>query len=205
MNNKVILFLVLIIGALGLSSCSLTPDLGPVNDTLYRKGASNPVVVLEEYSDFFCPHCAEAQPVIDQLLADFGDKLALEFHHFSFMGSIDVHVANECAGEQGKFFEFQKIAFEKQSELQTGGKAALTRIADGLVPDVEKFKTCLTYDKYKLKIDKQKMDAKEKYDVSATPSFVIDNQLIVIPSDKGFYEGLKEVIEKNIATPKPLA
>ena len=35
--------------------------------TTYRRGAKNPTVVLEEYSDFFCPHCANVQPILKLL------------------------------------------------------------------------------------------------------------------------------------------
>jgi len=174
-----------------------------VDLTTYRRGAENPKVVLEEYSDFFCPHCAHVQPILELLLEDFPDTLALEFHAYSFMGSKYIHVGNECAGEQDKYWEFQDKAFQQQYELRLNGESAIIDIAESIDLDTKAFKTCLESNKYLEKIEQLKDQAVEKYDINATPSFIIDGKHVEIPPGKDYYEGLKEIIEQAIN--KPLA
>jgi len=172
--------------------------------TFYRKGASNPVVVMEEYSDLFCPHCSDAQPILDQLIEDFKDKLALEFHHYSFMGSIYVHVANECAGEQGKFWEFHQAAFEAQNDLRLATNVnKIIELGTTIGLDKEKFSECVDNGKYLNKVEAQRLFAKEQYQITGTPSFIIDGKLIELTQGESFYEGLKKRVEEAIN--KPLA
>lgn len=171
-----------------------------VEDIFYRRGAEKPLVVLEEYSDFFCPHCANVQPIIDALLEEFEGKLALEYHHYSFMGSLGVHAGNECAGEQGKFWEFHEEAFKKQTEIRTG-QTTVETLAEELALNMDQFQTCMDEERYVDKINRSMEMGSEKYGINATPTFVLDGKVVEIEGGKGYYEVLQEKINELINKP----
>ena len=85
------------------------------------KGSPDAAVVIVEFSDFQCPFCRrwydDTFPEIDRQI---GDDVALVFLHFPIMqlhpNAPTVHVAAECAGEQGKFWEMHDLLFERQDE-----------------------------------------------------------------------------------------
>ena len=85
------------------------------------KGSPDATVVIVEFSDFQCPFCQRwyfnTFPEIDRQI---GDDVALVFLHFPITqlhpNAPTVHVAAECAGEQGKFWEMHDLLFERQNE-----------------------------------------------------------------------------------------
>jgi len=202
--KKTSFILVLLISIIILSSCSnvdTTVVQGEFTDMkYYRRGASDPIVIMEEYSDFFCPHCATSQAVIDLILEEYPDKVALEYHHYSFMGSSDIHVANECAGEQNKFWEFHELAWENQYDLRMGDKKDIVNLAVEAGVSKDQFEQCFVSDKYENLVDQSRVYGKEKYGINATPTFVINGRVVEM-TDKGLYETLKEAIEKAFNSP----
>src|SRR4029450_4904992 len=98
-----------------------------------------PVTVVE-YGDFECPYCGRAEPVVRELLADFGDVRYVWRH----LPLSDVHPnarraaeAAEAAAEQGAFWEMHDALFEHQDDLRLG---ALLHYADDLGLDLERFR-----------------------------------------------------------------
>ena len=96
-------------------------DRAPDFSNAAIKGSSDATVVIVEFSDFQCPFCLrwynDTLPQIDQQI---GDDVALVFLHFPIANlhpnAPTVHVAAECAGEQGKFWEMHDLLFERQNE-----------------------------------------------------------------------------------------
>ena len=84
------------------------------------KGSKNATVTIVEFSDFQCPYCERAYPVINAVLKTYGDKVLLAYKHFPLV-TIHPHAqktaeAAVCAAEQGKFWEFHNALFEHQSD-----------------------------------------------------------------------------------------
>src|SRR5947209_18680877 len=84
------------------------------------RGPADAPVTLVEYGDFECPYCGHAEPVIRELLADFGD-LRYVWRHLPLN---DVHPqaqlaaeASEAAAARGKFWEMHDQLLEHQGEL----------------------------------------------------------------------------------------
>ena len=96
--------------------------------------------------------------------------------------------AAECAGEQGKFWEYGDQLFARQ---QTLGEAAYTEIADYLKMDRAKFDACRASDKTLAKIRQQQSDGSAA-GVSGTPATFVNGQLIsgAVP-----YEQLKAAVD----------
>lgn len=103
----------------------------------------NAPVTLVEYADFECPFCGQAEPVVRDLLADFGD-LRYVWRHLPLT---DVHPsaqlaaeAAEAAAEQGAFWQMHERLLEHQGALRAPD---LKRYADELGLDAERFRRSL--------------------------------------------------------------
>ena len=106
-----------------LGDSEVITDLAvPVDpDRDHWRGPEDAPVTLVEYGDFECPYCGIAEPVIRELLADFGD-LRYVWRHLPLS---DVHPyaelaaeAAEAAAAQGKFWEMHDLLLDHQDELR---------------------------------------------------------------------------------------
>lgn len=84
-------------------------------------GRPDAPVILLEYGDFECPHCAAARPVLEGLVADDPAAIRLVYRHFP-VSNIHPHAltaaeAAEAAGAQGKFWEMHDMLFTHQQRL----------------------------------------------------------------------------------------
>jgi protein-disulfide isomerase len=66
----------------------------------HRRGDPDASVVLVEYGDYQCPHCAAAEPVVESLLQTFETDLQLVFRHFPLS---TVHPYSEVAAQAAEF------------------------------------------------------------------------------------------------------
>lgn len=97
------------------------PELAPVTDTDWTHGGSaDSKITVIEYADFQCPGCSGTAPLLDELQYQYGDDLRLVYRHFPLTGIHDKAflsaVAAEAAGEQGDFWNYHNILFNKQDE-----------------------------------------------------------------------------------------
>jgi Na+/H+ antiporter NhaA len=97
----------------------LAVPVDPGRDHL-RGSRQSPVTVVE-YGDFECPYCGQAEPVVRELLADFGDVRYVWRH----LPLTDVHPraqlaaeATEAAAEQGGFWDMHDLLLEHQDALK---------------------------------------------------------------------------------------
>lgn len=82
-------------------------------------GPANAKVVLNEFSDFECPKCAQAQADIKALRSAAPDRVALVFHHAPLRQharAVPAARAAEAAGLQGKFWEYAELLFARQKD-----------------------------------------------------------------------------------------
>ncbi|RZB19279.1 Na+/H+ antiporter NhaA [Streptomyces sp. F001] len=90
-------------------------------DRDHVRGPRHAPVTLVEYGDYECPHCGQAEPVIRELLGDFGDVRYVWRH----LPLTDVHVhaqlaaeAAEAAGLQGRFWDMHDLLISHQGALR---------------------------------------------------------------------------------------
>ncbi len=85
-----------------------------------KKGSDQAKVVLVEFADFRCSHCAAAKPKLDKLIAKH-PEVRLEYFYFPLTGggelSIRAAEAAEAARQQGKFWEMATLLFQNQNAL----------------------------------------------------------------------------------------
>jgi Na+/H+ antiporter NhaA len=139
------------------------------------RGPADAPVTLLEYGDFQCPYCGQAEPVIRELLADFGD-LRYVWRHLPLN---DVHPqaqlaaeAAEAAGAQGRFWEMYDLLLANQDKLAARD---LIAHAQRLGLDVERFRAALQKQRFAARVarDVQSADASG---VSGTPTFFINGR-----------------------------
>jgi len=79
-------------------------------------GNANAKISLIEYSDFECPFCKRFHATMQQVMAANGDNVRWVYRHFPLdslhQKARTEALASECAGEQGKFWEFTNSVFE---------------------------------------------------------------------------------------------
>jgi len=142
------------------------------------KGSPDAPVTVVEFSDFQCPACAkhalEVQPRIDAALVTKGrvrwisKHLPLKVHPQAALAA----AAAECAGEQGKYFEFHHALYERQAEWATESAAMiLPRMARDTGLDGVAFDRCFAGRDALERVLADLYDAQGI--VERTPSFVI--------------------------------
>ena len=142
------------------------------------RGATKPLVTLVEFSDFQCSYCQKFHPTMLQVMKDYGTKVAWVFRHFplSFhQNAQGAAEASECAGEQGKFWEFADILYKNGQGDGTGlATADLQKYAKSLKLNTSKFDKCLSSGKYASKV-KASMASGSVAGIDGTPgTFLID-------------------------------
>ncbi|MFJ5842970.1 Na+/H+ antiporter NhaA [Streptomyces shenzhenensis] len=85
------------------------------------RGPFDAPVTLVEYGDYECPYCGRAEPVVRELLAEFGDDLRYVWRHLPLT---DVHPdaqlaaeAAEAAALQGRYWELHDVLISHQGDL----------------------------------------------------------------------------------------
>jgi Na+/H+ antiporter NhaA len=162
-------------GLLGTSQpiIDLYIDVDPKEDH-FRGPVDAPVTVVE-YGDFECPFCGRAEPVVRQLLQEFGDVRYVWRH----LPLSDVHPnaqlaaeAAEAAGAQGSFWELHDLLFEHQDALRPDD---LIRYAEQLGLDVERFAEDLREHAWTARVAED-VDSADLSGVSGTPTFFINGR-----------------------------
>jgi len=133
-------------------------------------------IIVIEFSDFQCPACKGAEPIIKEILEDYDvvfyyRNFPLPMHKDSFIAA----EAAECANEQNRFWEYHDVLFENQDKLDKGN---LKLYAQELGLNAEQFNDCLDSEKYKPEITKDIRDGKAS-NVRGTPTFFVNEKKVV--------------------------
>ncbi len=158
------------------------------------RGSPNAPVTIVEFSDFECPFCQRAEPTVRQIMNDYNGKVKLVYMQFplSFHPNAQKAAeASECAGDQGKFWEYNDRLFDtKQLDV-----ASLKQHAAGLGLDTAKFNACLDGGAKSSAVGAQAAMGSQN-GVSGTPSFFINGKPIVGAQP---YENFKAIIDAELA------
>jgi Na+/H+ antiporter NhaA len=154
------------------SIVDLAAPVDPERDHI--RGDDDAPVTLVEYGDFECPNCGQAEPVLRQLMNEFGHDLRYVFRHLPLS---DVHPraqlaaeAAETADDQGAFWQMHDLLFERQDALQPKD---LVAYAEQLGLDVDRFTEQLRRHEHAGRIASDVDDA-DLSGVSGTPTFFVN-------------------------------
>jgi Na+/H+ antiporter NhaA len=139
------------------------------------RGPDDAPVTLVEYGDFECPYCGMAEPVIRDLLRDFGD-LRYVWRHLP-LNDVHLHTqeaaeASEAAAGQGAFWEMYDLLLWNQEALTHDD---LVGYARRLELDVERFEDDLNRQTGAAHIAED-VDGADLSGVSGTPTFFINGR-----------------------------
>ncbi|MGH3081180.1 MAG: Na+/H+ antiporter NhaA, partial [Gaiellaceae bacterium] len=139
------------------------------------RGPSDAPVTVVEYGDFQCPYCGLAEPVVRELLREFGDVRYVWRH----LPLNDVHAdtqlaaeAAEAAADQGAFWEMHDLLLEHQDALRPND---LIGYAGQLGLDVERFTQDLRDHVGAARVADD-VDSADLSNVSGTPTFFINGR-----------------------------
>ena len=149
-------------------------------------GNPNAPVTVVEYSDFQCPFCSrffqQTLPLIEENYIDTGKikfvykDLPLDSLHPNARAA---HIAAECADEQGKFWEYHDVLFEKQPQWSNLASSELqnkfTEFATDMELQAASFESCMQSPNIADEVNKDTLEA-ASYGATGTPTFFIGNE-----------------------------
>ncbi len=149
------------------------------------KGDTDAPVTIIEFSDFQCPFCQRFfQQTLGQIEEDYIDTGKIKFVYRDLpLDSLHPNarpaaIAAECADEQGKFWEYHDLLFEKQSEWGrlsiSDAKNTFIQYAADLGLD-SGFDTCLDSPEIAAEVNKDFQDG-QSLGVTGTPTFYIGTE-----------------------------
>jgi len=158
------------------------------------KGPADALVTIVESADFQCPYCRRASLTLKQVEEAYGEEVRLAFLHnpLAFHDrALPAAIAVECAGEQGKFWEYHDKLFGEKPSL---GDATLEKHARDVGIAVGEWKACLSSGKPRDKIVKQQRQA-ITMGARGTPAFFINGRFL---SGARPFEQFKALIDEEL-------
>ncbi|HET7923116.1 MAG TPA: thioredoxin domain-containing protein [Gammaproteobacteria bacterium] len=131
-------------------------------------------VTVIEYSDFQCPYCASLNHTLASL-ADSGQMRWVYRHYTGNTGhpqSMNAAEAAECAGEQGRFWQYADALTIAQPHL---APALYPGIAAKLHLDPSRFRACLAAGKFK-KVIARDAGESETLAIMGTPTWFVNGK-----------------------------
>lgn len=151
----------------------------------HAKGDQTARVTIVEFSDFQCGHCARAYRSLKSVLPRFPKDVQVRFHHFPLDSSCNpsmkqsfhkyaclAAMAAECAGGQGKFWEYHDLLFENQSALD---RDSLLDYAERVGLDRAQFLSCLESEAPRQAIARDVADGM-RLNIESTPTFFLNGR-----------------------------
>jgi protein-disulfide isomerase len=144
----------------------------------FAMGSPKAPVTIVEFSDFQCPFCRNVVPTLKQLLAKYPDRVRVVFRDFPIPSLHPdaplAHEAARCAGEQGQFWPYHDLLFERTNVNAT----ALKQYAADIKLDEKKFAECLDSGRARAAVSAD-MEEGTRLGVSGTPTFFINGTPLV--------------------------
>jgi protein-disulfide isomerase len=160
------------------------PALGP---------ATAPVTIVE-YADFGCPACWEWYQlgILDQLRAKYGDQIRFVWRDFPVITLLSPKAAEagQCAHEQGKFWEFHDLVYERDGAIEASN---LQSYAANIGLDMKQFNECVTSRRYR---DRVNAEQQESFDrgLKGAPAFFVNDQRVIGPQRGAVFEAIIDPI-----------
>ncbi len=167
-----------------------------VDDDPYRGKKTAPVTVIM-FTDFQCPGCSGVHPILERVIAEFGDSVRFVVRDFPLTSihenAFPAAVAANAANRQGKFFEYAELLYNNQDALD---EASLKRYAAEAGLNVSKFEKDIRDPDIAAEITKD-IDAGKAYGVSSTPSIFVNGYKVRTLSESSFRKAISRAAGKR--------
>ena len=161
------------------------------------KGNPAAAVTLVEFTDYQCPSCAAAQPNLERIIAEYGDRVRLVVRDYPLSQHPEAHraaEAAEAARAQGKYWEYVTLLYQNQSALQA---ERLKEYATRAGLDRAKFDAALDAGSFADSVRRDLRDG-ERAGVNGTPTVFVNGVRV----ERATYEQLKAAVEAALKTPR---
>jgi len=162
-------------------------------------GPEKAKITLVEFSDFQCPYCAVAAPVLTALLKAYPDQVKLIFKQYP----LEIHdqallaaAAALAAKQQNKFWEMHDAMFANRHNLS---REQLLVMAKGIGLDMAKFQADLDSPAIKKAVEQDVHDGDEAR-VEGTPTLFINGQRYNGPLNAA---ALKAILDQQLKKAAP--
>ncbi|MEK7568852.1 MAG: thioredoxin domain-containing protein [Patescibacteria group bacterium] len=174
----------------------------PLDQADHTKGSATPKMTLVEYSDFQCPACGNVYPMLEEMFAEYKDRISFTYRHFPLpqhKNALPAAYASEAAGNQGRFWEMAELLFKNQSDWSESVTAQIIfeGYAEKLGLDIAQYKKDVKSDAVKAKVERDHKSG-QLSNIDHTPTFFINGKMATNPRSK---EELKALIEYAITHP----
>jgi protein-disulfide isomerase len=167
-------------------------------DSAPMLGKADAAITIVEFSDFQCPFCANAAPLVKQVQDKYPDQVRVVYKHFP----LNFHpmarpaaIASLAAQEQDKFWEMHDVLFKNSRSLS---EDKMPEYATEAGLDVERFKA--DYEKKQAEYDKRvTADYQDgvKADVRGTPTLYINGKKVRQRSVEGMSAQIEAELKKD--------
>ncbi len=170
----------------------------PVADSAVR-GPKNAPVTITMFSDFQCPFCSQAAPMVDEVLKAYPNDVNFVMKQFPLR---QIHPnadpaarAAVAAGKQGKFWEMHDELYKNQRNLSP---ETMKGIAEKIGLDTKKWEADMNSDEVKKQVDAE-LALGQSVNVRGTPSLYINGKV----AQNRSVDGLKAQVEAELKAKKP--
>ncbi|MBX7194279.1 MAG: thioredoxin domain-containing protein [Sandaracinaceae bacterium] len=139
------------------------------------RGATMGQITIVEFSDFECPYCGRAHPIIQEALREFEGQVRVVFFNYPLPGhphAMPAARAAVAAGNQGKFWEMHDMLFDHQQALE---EEDIDGYARQIGLDMERFHADLRSPETQRRIEADR-EAGHDVDVQGTPTMIINGR-----------------------------
>lgn len=166
------------------------PTYAITTDDQPTRGNQSATVTVVEFTDYQCPSCAQAQPMVESLMREYGDRVRLVVRDFPLErhpDSFKAAQAAEAARAQGKYWEYTALLMQNQKALDA---AHLKEYATRLGLDRQKFDAALDAGQYAEQVRRDIQEG-DQIGVAGTPTFFVNGRRLA----ENTYETLKAATE----------
>ena len=197
-SNYIIGFLIIAIAVMFFTNSNNDASAYyPTADDDPSIGVNDAPIEIIAFGDMECPYTKKwALNTFEQIIDKYGDNVRIVYRDFP---KYDKHKfaenaaeATQCAGDQGKYWEYFTKVFQMQSALSNTN---LKTYAKDLGLDSTEFDECLDSDKYEDEVRADRADG-AKAGVITTPTFFINGNKIEGAQELGAFD---MVIEQLMA------
>ncbi|MDO5862798.1 MULTISPECIES: thioredoxin domain-containing protein [Paenarthrobacter] len=152
---------------------------------------------LVEFLDFECESCRAAEPLVEELKKEYGDRITFVHRYFPLPGhrnSGTAALAVEAAAQQGKYQEMASKLFATQPDWgeKRDSQAALFRtFAQELGLDLAQYDAAVADQSTKDRISQDVADGKA-LGVTGTPTFFLNGKKLTLNTEAQFRQLLDE-------------
>lgn len=164
-------------------------------DDLPRLGDPKARVVLVEYADFQCSHCAALSPLLEKMVGHFKGSLAVYFKPYPLADKGPRLLAAQAAlaaHRQGKFWPMAKMLFDDPDTHTASGVEELAR---KLKLDVDRFRAAMKDTSLLKQIERSKIEG-VRLGLVGTPTLYVNGKLYQLPKDeKHLWDRVEEELD----------